>query len=494
MAEKLLIIGAGMAGLSAGIHARRNGFDAEIFEMHNLPGGLCTAWERKGFTFDGCISWLTGSGDGSQFNRLWREVGALEDTEIIDHDIFMSVEGSGGRILHIYSDLDRLEEHLIEYAPDDSDIIKDLIDGARTMARLEFPLEKPDELIKAWHIPMILIKMMPMFKVSGKFARVTIADYLKQIKAPFLREALELIMPTRYSMIGLITTLASFHNRDAGFPQGGSLQFARSIEKYFIDLGGAINYRKKVREIIIEEGQAVGLLLEDGCEVKGDIIISAADLHHTAYELLKGKYLTPLIRDSFKKLPIYTSVQVSMGVNCDLSSEDKKLAVKLDNPIKLGSEENKYLYITNHSYDPSLAPSGKTFVSAVLYSDYDYWHADSQNKIRYRDKKEKLAQQVVKLVEKRFPAARGNIEVVDVATPATYNHYTNVYKGAYMAWIVPPATGRFKIPKKMPGLRNFYQIGQWVEPPSGLPGSMLTGRHVVQIICHDLKRPFKIRL
>ncbi|HSV30486.1 MAG TPA: FAD/NAD(P)-binding protein [Atribacteraceae bacterium] len=53
MAEKkVLIIGAGIAGLSAGSYLRRNGYDTEIFETHALPGGLCTAWKRGDYTFD----------------------------------------------------------------------------------------------------------------------------------------------------------------------------------------------------------------------------------------------------------------------------------------------------------------------------------------------------------------------------------------------------------------------------------------------------------
>ena len=50
----VIIIGAGVAGLSAGCYAQMNGDHTCIFEMHNLPGGLCTAWERKGYTFEGC--------------------------------------------------------------------------------------------------------------------------------------------------------------------------------------------------------------------------------------------------------------------------------------------------------------------------------------------------------------------------------------------------------------------------------------------------------
>ena len=61
MGEKsIIIIGAGIAGLSVGCYAQMNGFKSEIYEMHNISGALCTAWKRKGFTFDGCIHWLTG--------------------------------------------------------------------------------------------------------------------------------------------------------------------------------------------------------------------------------------------------------------------------------------------------------------------------------------------------------------------------------------------------------------------------------------------------
>ena len=55
MADSIIIIGAGIAGLAAGCYAQMNGYKTKIFELHELPGGLCTAWERKGYVFDGCI-------------------------------------------------------------------------------------------------------------------------------------------------------------------------------------------------------------------------------------------------------------------------------------------------------------------------------------------------------------------------------------------------------------------------------------------------------
>ncbi len=491
MAKKIMIIGAGIAGLSAGIHARQNGYDTEIYEQHNLPGGLCTAWDRKGYTIDGCIHWLVGTNPGSQFNRLWSEVCPINEMEIIDREIFMSIEGEAGKVLHIYSDLDRLEQHLIEHSPSDEQVIRAMVKAARVVSKAKFPLEKPSELYKLWDLPLMLFTMLPVLKVMGSFSRLSIKEFLEQLEDPFLREALSTIMPAGYAMISLISTLASLHSKDAGFPKGGSLKFARSLEKRFLELGGRLQYKHTVKEILVEENRAVGLLFEDGSRANGDLIISAADLNRTVYSLLKSRYRLAKIDESFDHLPIYSSVQVSLGVDCDLSGEAENLAVKLGSPLTLGHEHNRYIYLTNFSFDPTLAPSGKTVLRATLYSSYEHWEASADNKERYNEKKERLVELVTKEVEKRFPAVKDCIEVVDVATPLTYSRYTGVWKGAYMAWIVPPELGRFKIPKELPGLSNFYQVGQWVEPPAGLPGSMLTGRHVIQIICNRDKKVFQ---
>ncbi len=49
--KSIIIIGAGFAGLAAGIYGRMNGYNTRIFEMHNQPGGLCTSWKRNGRFF-----------------------------------------------------------------------------------------------------------------------------------------------------------------------------------------------------------------------------------------------------------------------------------------------------------------------------------------------------------------------------------------------------------------------------------------------------------
>jgi phytoene dehydrogenase-like protein len=76
MDKSLIIIGAGIAGLSTGCYAQMNGYDSQIFEMHDKPGGVCTSWKRNGYTFDGCIDWLMGTSPGDPFYQIWQELGA----------------------------------------------------------------------------------------------------------------------------------------------------------------------------------------------------------------------------------------------------------------------------------------------------------------------------------------------------------------------------------------------------------------------------------
>jgi phytoene dehydrogenase-like protein len=89
--ETMIIIGAGLGGLSTGCYAQMNGYKTRILEMHEIAGGCCTAWGKGDFTFDCCISWLLGSGPGNQMHQIWLELGALQGKQIRNFDVFNTV-------------------------------------------------------------------------------------------------------------------------------------------------------------------------------------------------------------------------------------------------------------------------------------------------------------------------------------------------------------------------------------------------------------------
>ena len=68
---KIIIIGAGVSGLSAGIYAQMNGHNATIYERHFKAGGNLTGWDRCGYHIDNCIHWLTGTNPATELYRTW---------------------------------------------------------------------------------------------------------------------------------------------------------------------------------------------------------------------------------------------------------------------------------------------------------------------------------------------------------------------------------------------------------------------------------------
>ena len=104
MEKSIIIIGAGIAGLSTGYYSQMNGYRTRIFEMHNKAGGLCTSWKRKGYTIDGCVHWLLGAKPGIDFYRFWEELGAVQGRVMVEHDNYMRIEGEQGQA-HIYKNI-----------------------------------------------------------------------------------------------------------------------------------------------------------------------------------------------------------------------------------------------------------------------------------------------------------------------------------------------------------------------------------------------------
>ena len=120
-----------------------NGYRSRIYEMHDVPGGLMTAWERKGYTIDYCIHWLVGSSPSSSMHKLWSEVGLLRDLRIVDLDVWFQYEDGDGQTVVFWRDVDRLEAHLCELSPADAELIKRHARDVRRLARADMPADMP---------------------------------------------------------------------------------------------------------------------------------------------------------------------------------------------------------------------------------------------------------------------------------------------------------------------------------------------------------------
>jgi phytoene dehydrogenase-like protein len=204
------------------------------------------------------------------------------------------------------------------------------------------------------------------------------------------------------------------------YPLGGSLEFARSIERRYLDLGGEIHYKSPVTKILVEHNRAVGIRLADGMEHRSDIIISAADGHTTIFKMLDGKYINNKIQDYYDKLPVFfPSIYIGLGVARsfdDLPHSVSGLIFPLDEPVTIDGKERNRLGLQIFNFDPSLAPEGKIALRVMLDSDYERWKQLKQNPDRYKAEKEQIADKVITLLDQRFPGLAAQVEMCDVAT------------------------------------------------------------------------------
>ncbi len=484
--KKVIIVGAGIAGMTCGVYLQRAGFETEMFEMHTLPGGECTGWDRGEYHFDGCIHWLVGSKPGTSLNQVWRDTGALDDSvRIIHHDAFVRHEEDGGNVT-FYTHADRLEKHLLEVAPEDRKEIRKLCAAIRELGDFGMPMDKPMDMMTGKDgLKFAAKNFKGIMKMSG-YQTLSMRGLAERFQNPLLRRAILATIPGENTSLALITTLAGMNDGDCGFPEGGSRKLALRMEKKYLSLGGKVHYRARVEKIIVRDGSATGIRLADGSEHFADEVVSCADGFATLKSMLDDKYTPPLYENLFSKPQQYTTptcALVFLGVDAKLPDFGRGLNIMRTESAVLGGVTDPMISLLNYGFDKTMVPEGKSVIVCFYPGDYDFWKAAHEDKKCYKAEKQRLEEDAIATLVRRFPEAEGKVETTNVVTPVTYERYCGAWRGSWMTW-----GGRGKdIPRYFPGLLegldHFLMAGMWTLPPGGLPGAAVSGRFAAQRLC-----------
>jgi phytoene dehydrogenase-like protein len=485
--EKVIIIGAGIAGLSCGCYLQMNGIQTEILEAGLLPGGLCTSWHRGPYVFDGCLRWLIGTEPPSAFHQIWQELGAIAGRKVLANDEILRVEDAKGNTLVVPSDLDKLEREFKRIAPEDSHLIDKLVRAARRCAPLEPPLDKPVELMTHREKMRTGLRYLPMLPVILRWKNLPITTYLARYKNDFLREALRSIASNEHmSALVLVMVLAFRTRSNCCFVAGGSWDFAMAIADRYARLGGTVRYKARVASVIVENNRAIGLRCDDGTIVPAATVVSCADGHTTIFKMLDGRFVDKKIRYLYENCrPFPAIIQVSLGIKKTFPDAPHTLNLPLPQPLRVDDETwHDRLEVETFGSDSALCPEGTTVMTVRLPTSYEFWtglkKSDPQG---YRAEKKKVVQEIIAILDKRFPGLAQNLDRSDIATPATFVRYTGNWQGSYEGWLPTPRILGRRIPYTLPGLENFYMAGHWVVAGGGLPSAALSGRYVAQMIC-----------
>lgn len=486
--NNVIIVGAGISGLTAAIYAQKSGFNATILEQHIIPGGLSTSWTRKGYLFEGGMHWLTGSLETLTLNKIWKETGALqENNPIYNKDpIYTLIDGN--EEINYYRNLDKFMSELLRVSPEDKKAVKRLYKDVKSFLGVhlvvdDIPGLKSDDPRHPSFSE--LMGMMPVMKRIIQLNNTPYEKYICMFKNKNIQHLLRSMIGERYNALSFVYTVASFASGDCGYPKGGSLQMAKNMANKFESLGGKIEYRKKVEKVVIENKKVKGVIA-NGEFIAADAVIVTQDTRKaidTLFDDTFNEKWTSVIR---KKTISEQNMFLAFGVKADLSKYPRGIIYPLDKPFKAGGLEFKELRINNYALYDGYAPEGCSSVTCLLLGpSYYYWKAAKEDG-SYKQKKQEIIDSLISVLENFMPEIKGNIEVTDVATPMTYERYCNTFEGSWMSvWEPKMLTKNY--PSKAKSVDGLYFASERTSMPGGLPIAVYAGRKAAEYLCRTNK-------
>jgi phytoene desaturase len=494
--QSLIIIGAGLAGLSTGCYAQMNGYESQIFEHHSRPGGVAAAWKRGSYLIDGGIHFVMGHKPGTALYAIYRQLGIVPTNRFVDLASYgRFLHEPSGRDLLLSTDLDQWGSALNTLSPTDAAIVDELIVGGRAFQRPdigEIGMSKPPELLTAVDSIKDLWAMRHLLRyMTGRFNQ-PVARYAAAVGDPVLRTCLERLFLPEVPVYFIFMLLGLLASGQIGLIEGGSLDFVQAIRDRYLALGGSISYRATVKEILVEHDRAVGVRLADGTQHRADAVVSACDGRCTIFDLLGGRYVDAKTKERYMTWPTFAPLlMVSYGAAREFASDPPFTTIILEQPLAIGQQLVDVIMVRLFNYSPRFAPPGKTVVQVELETKWAYWHdLQQEDKARYAAEKARLAAEILSRLEPHYPGIASCVEVTDVATPYTTWRYTLNHEGAWEGWLLTPEAMRTMVRRTLPGLSGFVMAGQWVMPGGGVSSCLYSGRHAAQILCRRDRKPF----
>lgn len=510
----VVIIGAGIGGLTAAAILAKSRMDVCVVEMAAHPGGYLAGFERKGFYFETAIHWLNQCGPDGLVRRVFDLI-APGSPQTLDNTRIRRFKSDSYDYL-LTNNPDEMRDDIISHFSHEEKAIRKFFKASKATAAAFKKMAKFGRSLET----MSLAEKMQSFFASGRVA-LPLIQYLPfsakmGMRLLFRSAGLKKLYSTEERLLSCLVPVGWAYNNDYQLPpQGGSRAFPEWITGLLKRWKAPVFYNSRVKKIIMENGRASGVsCIRDGEEhtIHARYVIAACDVESLYTKMLpEGTIKKKIIRKQ-QNAEIYDScVTVSLGLNCPASelgiNEEQILMRRDDIPrkeqISGAPDKTEISVIANSSRDPSVAPEGKGIL--MLYAPCsiafgNFWKTerdDSGNFVRgtaYKSFKKEYADIIIQRVEEKLiPGLRSHIEVLDIATPITYLRYTGNRNGAIMGFRPSFRNIRNNVAHYSTPLENLFVGSQWAEIGGGVPNAVRAGMNsALLIIKKENPETFKI--
>jgi phytoene desaturase len=287
MKKKVVVIGAGFAGLSAACHLAAEGYEVTLVEKNATPGGRARQFEAQGFVFDMGPSWYWMPDVFEQFfGHFGKKVS--DYYELVRLNPSYTIYFGPNDRMDVPARMEQLEALFEQIEPGSARHLREFLSEAAYKYRVgmnEF-VHKPSHNIWEFADMRILTSLVRLHMFSSLAHHVR-----KRFRNERLRQLLEfpvLFLGATPEKTPALYSLMNYADLVLGtwYPMGGMHKIVEGMVALAQELGVTLRLNCPVRQIIVPNGRATGVMTADGETLHADAIVGAADYHHIESQLL----------------------------------------------------------------------------------------------------------------------------------------------------------------------------------------------------------------
>ncbi len=501
----VVVIGAGLGGLSCAAHLARVGIPVTVVEQHDIPGGYATSFDRAGgkFTFD--VSLEGTSIHNNDTARMLKDLGVLDKLEIVPIPEVVKIRGRNFDIAVPQKNPEALITLLSKQFPGEqrgiSDAVHEILAIGQEVDRLQATRGKfersafPTQFPKLWNI-----------------RNKSLAAFLDGfVKNPEVKNALSAqwgyygLPPSRLSAFYYAVAFGEYLTKGSYYIKPRSQALSNALADVIEASGGKILYGTEAQKVLVENGAAAGVVVSGGRTLPARAVVSNASAVTTLKTMLPAGVLPPecLAKvDGYK--PSVSTFLVWLGLNKDLRGTikgyDLSTRAEMDAErayqasLKGDVEKVGFGVVFYDSIFDGYSKPGTSTLKIITLSGYEPWRrfeADYRagRKGAYNKEKERWTDVLIRRAEKELiPGLSSMIEVKDSASPLTNWYFTRNTEGAIYGFEqTPDNTFMTRINNRTP-VKGLYLAGAWGDPGGGYSAVLGSGRKTFGYIMEDWQK------
>ncbi len=482
-AYDVIVIGSGIGGLVTATQLAAKGASVLVLERYLIPGGSAGYFEREGYRFDVGASMIFGFGSQGTTNLLTRALEAVNvSLETIPDLVQIHYHLPDGLDLKVHRDYKNFLQELTNHFPQEREGIRRFYDECwqvfNCLNSMELlSLEEIGYLMRVFfQHPLAclgLVKYLPLN--AGDIAR-------RYIRDPQLLKFIDMecycwsVVPAdKTPMINAGMVFSDRHYGGINYPQGGVGQIAQKLVEGLEKVGSKIQYKARVKKILIENGKAVGVELATGQQYRAQRIVSNATRWDTFEKLLSPEIMPAKEKrwqQRYQKSPSFLSLH--LGVKAEVLPPGTECHhILLEDWQKMEDEQGTIFVSIPTLLDPTLAPAEHHIVHAFTPSWMEAWQGLSPKD--YQEQKEEAAGRLIERLETIFPGLAAGLDYQEVGTPRSHRRFLGRDNGTYGPIPRRKLAGLLGMPFNRTAIPGLYCVGDSTFPGQGLNAVAFSG-------------------